>query len=86
MEISVGQVVKALAGRDKGRFFLVLDTDKGFALITDGKTRPLERPKRKNVKHLALTKTILPIDPMATNRKIRKALSPFNADMKEHST
>lgn len=81
MEITVGQVVKALAGRDKGRFFLVLDIDKGYALIADGKTRLLEKPKRKNIKHLALTKTILPVEEMATNRKIRKALSPFNAKL-----
>ncbi len=84
MEICVGRVVRALAGRDKGKFFVVLGFDNEYVLICDGKTRPIERPKRKNVKHLALTKTVLPQDEMATNRKIRKALSPFNARTDEH--
>lgn len=50
--ISVGDVVKATAGRDKDKFFLVIDIEGGFALIVDGKTRKVGKPKRKNVKHL----------------------------------
>ena len=51
-EIVIGDVVKATAGRDKGKFFLVVDLSDGFALIVDGKTRKVGKPKRKNVKHL----------------------------------
>lgn len=51
--ISVGQVVQSKAGRDKGRFFIVIDLpDEAHALIVDGGLRKINRPKRKKLKHL----------------------------------
>lgn len=52
VEIKVGDVVKATAGRDKGGFFLVTDVVGKFAYIADGRTRKVSNPKKKNVKHL----------------------------------
>ncbi len=53
MDIKVSDVVKSLAGHDKGRYFVVIATlnDK-FVLIADGVGRKAEEPKQKNVKHL----------------------------------
>ena len=48
----MGDVVKATAGRDKDKCFLVIDEKSGYALIADGKTRKIGKPKNKNVKHL----------------------------------
>ena len=39
-----------------------------------GKGRPLERPKRKNIRHISPTLTVLPEEALATNRKLRAAL------------
>ena len=39
MEITRGLVVRALAGRDMGGFFVVLSVDGGYAEIADGKRR-----------------------------------------------
>ena len=50
MEIVKGCVVKAKAGRDKNGYFVVLDLDGEYAMISDGKRRPLEKPKRKKYK------------------------------------
>ena len=50
--VKIGDVVSATAGRDKGKFFLVIDADDKFAYIVDGKSRKIGKPKRKNVKHL----------------------------------
>lgn len=75
MEFVRGLVVRSLAGRDKGGFFLVLSADRNGIVVCDGKRRPLENPKRKNPKHLAATNTVL--DSMKTNREIRMALKPF---------
>lgn len=47
MELTKGLVVRALAGRDMGNFFVVLSVDGGYALIADGKRRKLASPKRK---------------------------------------
>lgn len=51
-EIAIGDVVKATAGRDKDRFFLVISVTDGFAYIADGKTRKIGKLKKKNLKHL----------------------------------
>ncbi len=74
MEITRGSVVIAKAGRDKGRAFVVVDLpDCRTALIADGKTRPLERPKRKNIIHLQAT--ALQVDCIKTNRQLRIILN-----------
>ena len=51
-DISVGDVVKSTAGRDKDKFFLVVEISEKFAVIADGKTRKIQNAKRKNLKHL----------------------------------
>jgi ribosomal protein L14E/L6E/L27E len=69
-----GMVVKSRAGRDKGGWGVILDADAQFALIADGKSRPLKRPKRKRKKHLAITNIRLDAAQMATDRELRRAL------------
>ena len=69
-----GTVVIATAGRDKGRPFAVLTTDDKWAFLADGKRRPLERPKRKSLRHLQETGVCLDPSAMATNRELRRAL------------
>ena len=55
-------------------FFVVLSADQEFAVICDGKHRPLQRPKKKNCRHLAVTNTVLPEEAMKTNREIRRGI------------
>ena len=74
MELERGLVVRSMAGHDKGGFFVVLSSDAQYAVLCDGKRRSLENPKRKNIKHLAVTKTVLTNDSIQTNREIRCAL------------
>ena len=78
MEIVTGRVVKALSGRDKQRFFVIVAADAREVFLCDGKRRPLERPKKKNLIHIAPTSTVLSERQMATNAAVRKALSTFN--------
>ncbi len=73
-----GSVVCSKAGRDKGSFLVVLQMDGNAVWVADGKERPLIRPKRKNIRHIAPTSTILPAEVFLTNRMLRKALRPFN--------
>ncbi len=77
MEWKQGQVVRSLAGHDKGCFLAVLKSAPPYAVVCDGKRRPLERPKRKKLFHLAPTGTVLPEEALKTNRQIRSALRPF---------
>lgn len=77
MEVKRGQVVRSKAGHDKGDFQAVLRVEGPTAMVCDGKRRPLERPKRKKLIHLAATATVLGEDALRTNRQIRAALRPF---------
>lgn len=76
MEPEKGLIVCATAGRDKGRFFAVLEYAEGYALIADGKTRKLSSPKRKNVKHLRMTGKQIALTQI-TNKKLCGLLKEF---------
>ncbi|MCI6495732.1 MAG: KOW domain-containing RNA-binding protein [Anaeromassilibacillus sp.] len=78
MDIVKGRIVKAKAGRDKDKFFVVVDIYKSTAYICDGKTRRIEKPKRKNVLHLAPTAEMA--DEFNSNRKIREILKNYRGD------
>jgi len=84
-DITVGQVVKSRAGRDKGNIFLVLEIiDDKHVLIVDGDTRRLDKPKKKRIKHLIVYNTVLSEfkekidgDVKINNAYVRKLLEPF---------
>ncbi len=53
MELKPGQLVRSLAGRDKGKHYLVIgELDHKHVLLVDGRSRPVSRPKKKNIVHL----------------------------------
>ncbi len=53
VELQPGQLVRSLAGRDKGKHYLVLrEMDHKYVFLVDGRSRPLDRPKKKNKAHL----------------------------------
>ena len=52
--IKQGDIVKAMTGRDKGKYFLLIFLDGDMAYIVDGKTRKVDNPKKKNIKHLKI--------------------------------
>ena len=70
----VGKVVISNAGRDKTKVMVIVKETENYLLVCDGKERPVERPKRKNPKHLRLTKLYLEAHQLETNRALRKAL------------
>ena len=47
MGCACAQIVRSLAGHDRGGLFCVLDTDGPYLLLCDWKRRKLENPKRK---------------------------------------
>ena len=79
----IGNVVCSKAGRDKGKFMVVLGLIDGNLLVADGKERPIERPKLKNPKHLQKTNSILESTQYSTNKSLRKALKAFGAQQEE---
>ena len=73
MKLNVGSVVRAKAGRDCGGFFVVTVLGKDHCFIADGKSRKLASPKRKNLKHIALTDSMIDINDI-TDKKLRTML------------
>ena len=82
MDIVKANIVISTAGRDKGEVFFVLATEGDFLLLADGKTRPVERPKRKRRKHVKLYRSDggslsgrIRSSEQITNSELRKAIA-----------
>ena len=73
----VGQIVCSKKGRDKGYFLVIVAENSVVVYVCDGKERPLERPKKKNVKHLSFTNTVLEADCFKSNKNLRKSLAIY---------
>lgn len=54
--IDLGSIVQSLAGRDKGKIFLVVGVEDNYVYLVDGDIRKIENPKRKKIKHVELTR------------------------------
>lgn len=89
MEFAKVQVVRSLAGHDKGGLFCVLDTDGAYLLLADGKHRSAASPKRKKRRHAEYAGELqepaaerLRAGEPAADREIRRALAAFRAQLR----
>lgn len=58
-DLNVGQLVRASCGRDQGQlFFIAKIVDEKYVLIVNGKSRKLDKPKLKKIKHLNISNFI----------------------------
>lgn len=91
MEISYADIVQSAAGHDKGTWYLVVGVEENAFLLADGKNKPLERPKRKNKKHVryrgrsgeaAIIRFLA--EGRMENKEIRKVLAIFRGESQEN--
>ena len=87
MEIARSDIVKSIAGRDKGKFFFVMDTEGEYLLLADGKIRRLESPKRKKRRHVVpaarsdcRTADKIRSGEKVTNSELRRTLAQFGGE------
>ena len=73
--IKTGSIVRPIAGRNQDRFFVVIQTDADCVLLSDGRRRKLNNPKRKKQKHLEDTGYTLDLLKLTTDKQLRKALT-----------
>ena len=73
MKLEKGSVVIAAAGRDCGGFFAVTELHEEYCFIADGKSRKLAKPKRKNLKHIRITNSVIDLNDI-TDKKLRELL------------
>ncbi len=86
MEVVKGSLVKACAGRDKDSLFVAVGISGGFVFICDGKSRPLERPKRKNPKHISPVHDVIIQTDGLTNKKLRRLIGQYSTQTDSQQT
>lgn len=78
--IKIGTVVTSLAGRDKGRSFIVVgQCDANHVYVADGMLRKLENPKKKKLRHLKLHNEVAD----SIRVKISEEKQVFNAEIRK---
>ncbi|MEW6230149.1 MAG: KOW domain-containing RNA-binding protein [Bacillota bacterium] len=85
MEPRLGQVVVSIAGRDRGRRYIVTGiVDRTFVIVADGIYRRVSNPKKKNVRHLMMTRKAdgrigskILAGAGVTDEEVREALKEF---------
>lgn len=76
MEIKIGSIVCSKAGHDKGALLIVVAMDNGYAYVSDGKLRTVEKPKKKKLKHLQGTNFVTEED-FSENFRVRSILAEY---------
>ena len=82
--VLLGSIAISTAGRDKDKMFIIVGVlDKEHVLIANGKSRKIEKPKRKKLKHLRavgecdLAKEMLN-DKKLTNKTAAKIIASYH--------
>ena len=79
MEVDKSSLVVSKAGRDQGQLFYVIDADEQFVYLADGKSRRLEKPKRKKRKHVEQ----VPRTESRIAEKIRNGEKVLNSELRK---
>ena len=79
MEVDKSSLIVSKAGRDKGQLFYVIDTDEQYVYLVDGKSRKLEKPKRKKRKHVQQ----VPRTESRIAEKIRNGEKVLNSELRK---
>lgn len=79
MEAENGKIVRVIAGHDKNLFMVVTAVEGDFAYISDGKSRKLSKPKKKRLKHLRLTDTVINTDGL-TDKQLRRIIGDYTGN------
>ena len=80
MDIYPASLVKSIAGRDKNNYFAVMEIiDDNYVLISDGRGRTTEKPKRKKIKHIVDMECEL----LRIKEKMNEAKKISNSDIRK---
>ena len=84
--MDIANIVVSLAGRDKGKLFVILKIENGYALIADGRSRRIVKTKRPKLKHLRFVGRCdeklaerLQVGDKILDSEIRRAVSEISA-------
>ncbi len=70
----VGYMARSVAGHDKGTLYIIIEERDQYLLVADGKLKTLEKPKKKNPKHLQLIRIK---NPTNSNEAIKRSIKDY---------
>ena len=50
--VEKGMLARSKAGHDKGHLYVITDVDETYVYLVDGKTKSIQKPKKKKLKHI----------------------------------
>lgn len=87
MDINIGTFAKSKAGHDAEQIYVIIDCDKEYVFLADGRLKTLERPKKKKIKHIQLIGYIDPLigeklknSNLLMNEDIKRAIKNYKAE------
>lgn len=75
----IGKIAVSMAGHDKGSAYVIVKEDHEYVYLCDGNLKLLERPKKKNRKHIAINKAF---DTGEAGDKLQKGEKVYDHEIK----
>lgn len=75
----IGKIAVSMAGHDKGSAYVIVKEDNEYVYLCDGNLKLLERPKKKNRKHIAVNKAF---DTGEAGEKLQKGERVYDHEIK----
>lgn len=75
MEGWKGMLAISKAGHDKDQIFYIIEENKEYVYLADGKNRRLEKPKKKKKKHIQIIKEQPKV--LTTNEEIKRIVKLY---------
>ncbi len=72
-----GAIVRSAAGHDKGRLYVVLCAEEKYLFLADGRRRTIEKPKKKQIKHVEFTGAGTDVSKLRLDAHVRKAIKNY---------
>lgn len=79
MDFVKGRLVRSKAGRDKTRTLAVLAVEGQMLFLADGNLRTVAQPKRKKMRHVAPTATVLGNQLLQSDQLLSEAIAAYDA-------
>ena len=53
-----GMFATSRAGHDKGKLYIIIEESEEYVYLTDGRLKPVDRPKKKKKKHIQIIRKV----------------------------
>ncbi len=82
----IGMLVTSKAGHDKDTVYVIVSEDAEYVYLSDGRARSVEKPKKKNKKHIQLIKKMkLDGKETFTDLNIKRCIKEYQKNKEEET-